>query len=137
MARIESLDDDPFPWAELAARLAVLRAAEAPREEALRARLEPDDRVARADFFAAEPDERLAPDFLAVAADDPLEPDDFFAVEPDDLLEPEDFFAVEPVVRLARPAPVDAALAEPPPLLLPLLPAVLALLPVGFRAVFF
>ena len=123
--------------AELAARLAVLRAAEAPREEALRARLEPDDRVARADF-AAEPDERVVPDdFLAVAPDDRLEPDDFFAVEPDDLLEPDDFFAVEPVVRLARPAPVDAALVEPPPLLLLLLLAVLALLPVGFRAVFF
>ena len=75
---------------EAAARLDVPRDADAPRDDALRDLLGPDDLLARVDF--------------------------------DD---------VEPALRLARPAPVDAALAEPPLRLL------LALLPVVFRLVCF
>lgn len=97
MLRSESLDEEPLLEAarpdvprEAAARPDVPRDADAPRDDALRDLLEPDDLLARVDF--------------------------------DD---------VEPALRLARPAPVDAALAEPPLRLL------LALLPVVFRLVCF
>jgi hypothetical protein len=89
--RSESLDDDPL--VELGERLDVRRDAVAPREESPRFPLAPEERL--------EPEDRLAPDERVA----------LLPAEPDDRLEPVVFFAVEPVLRLARPAPLDAAAA--------------------------
>jgi hypothetical protein len=109
LLRSESFDADPL--AEVAPRLDERRDAAAlcdapPRDFAV-----PDDRP--------EPDDRLEPDDRP-EPDDRLEPDD--RPEPDAPLEPEDFERVDLLaaplaVRLARPAPLDAAFVDPlPPL---------------------
>ena len=103
--RSESLDEDPL--VELGERLDVRRDAAAPRDEPVRLPLAPAERLAPEDRLA--PDERVA--FFAAEADDRFEPVAFFAAEADDRFEPVAFFAVEPVLRLARPAPLDAAAA--------------------------
>jgi hypothetical protein len=89
--RSESLDDDPL--VELGERLDVRRDAAAPRDESPRFPLAAEERL--------EPEDRLAPDERVA----------LLPAEPDDRLEPVVFFAVEPVLRLARPAPLDAAAA--------------------------
>jgi hypothetical protein len=113
LLRSESLDDDPL--AEVA-RLDGRRDAAVLPEVPPRALLVPAERL--------EPEDRLDP-------------------EPEDRLDPEDFAGVDLLavrlvlaVRLARPAPADAAREPPPPREAALAPpplALLALLPVVFR----
>ena len=172
MVRSESFDEDPLD--EDAALLEVRRADAAVRDAPLRALLAPDDRLEpEADRLEpedrVEPEDRLAPeDFARVDLPElpllvrlpelallvrlpelallaPLPELALLAPLPElALLVPPPELAL--VVRLARVAPVDAALVEPPLLRrpvafveppLPALPPLLALLPVVFRPVCF
>jgi hypothetical protein len=169
VVRSESFDEDPL--GEEAALLEVRRADAAVRDAPLRALLAPDDRV-EPEADRLEPDDRVEPedrpepdDFARVDLPElallvplpelallvplpelallvPL-PELALLVPPPELA----LFVPPPelalVVRLARVAPVDAALVEPPLLrravafVEPPLPALLALLPVVFRPVCF
>jgi hypothetical protein len=95
LLRRESFDEDPL--AGVAPRLDERRDAAAPRVVLPRALVVPGDRL--------EPDDRLSPEDR-LEPDDPLEPEDFARV---------DLLAVPLAARLARPAPLDAAFAEPAP----------------------
>ena len=103
--RSESLDDDRLaePGERPDDRPAVAVAREAPPRVPLppEERPEPDDRLA--------PGERVA--CFAAAPEDRRERVAFFAGEPEDRLEPVAFFAVEPALRVAGPAPLEAAAA--------------------------
>jgi hypothetical protein len=98
LVRREPFDDDPL--------LEVTALPDVRRDAALRREDPP--------LVGVDPEERLEPD-------DRLEPAEPF--EPDDRFERVGLVAAGPAVRLARPAPLDAVLAEAPP---PPLDAVLA-----------
>jgi hypothetical protein len=151
LCRSESLDDDPL--VEVAVVPDARRDAAVPRDDPPRVLLAPEDRLDPDDLLVPEyrlvPEDRLEPDDLLVPED---------RLEPEGRLERADLFAVEPAPRLAD-VPLEAAAALVCPLLERLLrgdaldllalprdvvaalreplPPLLALLPAVFRPVCF